>query len=236
MDALRRAVTPKTRAILLVSPNNPTGSIVSQDEQLAISDLGLPIISDEVFSGFLFGAAKKRYRSAVALSNHLVFVLDGLSKSMGLPQCKLGFTTIAGAPHLVREARERLEIICDSYLSVGTPVQLALPALLTHEEARRQVIVDRLSLNWERLRELTRDSSVTVLTLDGGFSALLEVPRTRGETEWVQSLMSERGVLVQPGWFFDMPREAYLVVSLLTLPATFAEGITALVAHVDGQS
>ena len=233
LDSLRNAITPKSRAILLVNPNNPTGSIVSQSELVAIAEMGLPLISDEVFSGFLFGAATERFRSAITVQQQLVFALDGLSKSMGLPQCKLGFTTVGGPKQLVAEAMQRLEVIGDSYLSVGTAVQLALPELLKHEPERHQVIQSRLEQNLACLKRVTSGSSVTTLAMDGGFSAVLRVPRTRSESEWVLGLLEEPGVLVQPGWFYDFASEAFLVVSLLTLPHEFEQGIERLCHYVD---
>ena len=233
LDSVQRALSPRTRAILLVSPNNPTGSITSHEELLALGRLGLPIVSDEVFSRFLFGATTTRFRSAIELNDSLVFVLDGLSKSMGLPQCKLGWTSVNGPSKIVEEALGRLEVICDSYLSVGTPIQLALPTLLTHEVSRHRVIQERLEQNLAYLRRVTRDRTVTPLSLDGGWSAVLQVPSTRSETDWVLGLMNDPGVLVQPGWFFDFVREAYVVVSLLTEPEVFEHGLSALCDYVD---
>ncbi|MGC4065647.1 MAG: pyridoxal phosphate-dependent aminotransferase [Polyangiaceae bacterium] len=230
IDSVRARRTPRTRAILLVSPNNPTGSVVSRSELNALAELGLPLVSDEVFGRYLFGDAKTRFHSALEAPEALVFVLDGLSKSMGLPQCKLGWTTVSGPRELVDEALCRLEIICDSYLSVATPVQLALPALLRHESARHTVIQRRLETNLAHLLASTRDTAVSPLSLDGGWSAVLRVPAVRSETEWVLGLMESHGVVVQPGWFFDFEREAFLVVSLLTEPDIFARGIASILA------
>jgi aspartate/methionine/tyrosine aminotransferase len=235
LDSIGPQISSRMRAILLVNPNNPTGSIVSSLELSSLSRLGLPLISDEVFSGFLFGAATTRFRSAIQANDALVFVLDGLSKSMGLPQCKLGWTTVSGPEPLVMEALGRLEVICDSYLSVATAVQLALPSLLAHEGARHHVLMDRLEQNLANLQRLTASTAVTPLSLDGGWSAVLQVPRTLSETDWVLGLLDEAGVVVQPGWFFDFPREAYLVVSLLTEPDVFVQGIESLCAYVDAR-
>jgi aspartate/methionine/tyrosine aminotransferase len=230
VDSVRARRTPRTRAILLVSPNNPTGAVVSAGELSSLAELGLPLVSDEVFGRYLFGDAKVRFRSAIFASEALVFVLDGLSKSMGLPQCKLGWTTVGGPANLVDEALHRLEIICDSYLSVATPVQLALPALLQHESARHAVIQARLEANRAHLFSSTRGTALTPLSLDGGWSAVLRVPAVRSETDWVLELMETHGVVVQPGWFFDFEREAFLVVSLLTEPEIFRRGIASILA------
>lgn len=232
MDSVTAAIGDKTRAILIVSPNNPTGSIASETELFALANLGLPLICDEVFSEFLFGDAKSRFRSAIGCGSTLVFVLDGLSKSLGLPQCKLGWMSASGPESMVKEALTRLELIGDCYLSVATPVQLALPELLAREPQRHDVIQERLETNRSALHRLTRDSCVTPLHLDGGWSAVLSVPRTRSESDWVLGLLETPGVVVQPGWFFDFPTEGFLVISLLTEPATFAAGIERLCDYV----
>jgi aspartate/methionine/tyrosine aminotransferase len=233
IDSVRARRTSRTRAILLVSPNNPTGAIVSRSELASLAELGLPLVSDEVFGRYLFGSAQERFRSAIESDGALVFVLDGLSKAMGLPQCKLGWTTIGGPAKLVDEAIHRLEMICDSYLSVATSIQLALPALLERESARRGVIQRRLETNRAHLFASTRGTAVTPLSLDGGWSAVLQVPAVGSETQWVLELMENRGVVVQPGWFFDFEREAFLVVSLLTQPEIFAGGIASILAHAN---
>lgn len=232
LDSLRQARTSRTRAIILVSPNNPTGSITRDEEFRAIAELGLPIISDEVFSGFLFAGATSRYRSALGRPECLVFVLDGLSKSLGLPQTKLAWTSLSGPEPLVASALERLEVIADAFLSVSTPIQCALPELLRREAERHDVIQRRLERNLAELKRLTADSAVTSLCLDGGWSAVLQVPNTRTETEWVLTWLERDEVWVQPGWFFDFAREAFVVVSLLTPDDLFATGIERVVRRV----
>jgi alanine-synthesizing transaminase len=234
LDGLRSARSERTKAVILVSPNNPTGSVTRGDEFDAIMQLGLAVISDEVFSGFLFGAAKTRYRSAFGRDDALLFVLDGLSKSLGLPQCKLAWTTVSGPALLVESALSRLEIIADAFLSVATPIQVALPELLEAEPARQRVIQTRLERNLSELGRLVTNSAVTRLELDGGWSAVLRLPNTRSETEWVLSLLEQDAIWVQPGWFFDFAHEAYVVVSLLTPHEQFARGIERLVRRVDG--
>lgn len=233
LDSLKAARGPRTKAVILVSPNNPSGSMVSADELTAIASLGLPIISDEVFSRFLFGAAKTRFRTALGADDTLVFVLDGLSKSLGLPQCKLAWTSVAGPRNLVDSALSRLEIIADAYLSVATPIQCALPDLLSIEAARHQVIQARLETNLDEVRRLVSGSAATLLSIDGGWSAVLQLPNTRSESEWVLNLLEDYGVWVQPGWFFDFEREAFVVVSLLTPTEELRTGIERLVRRVN---
>lgn len=235
LDSLKAARGPRTKAVILVSPNNPSGSIVSADELEVIASLGIPIISDEVFSGFLFGAAKTRFRTALGVDDTLVFALDGLSKSFGLPQCKLAWTSVAGPPKLVEQALSRLEILADAYLSVSTPIQCALPELLSTEAERHQVIQSRLETNLAELRRLVSGSAATLLSLDGGWSAVLQLPSTRSESQWVLTLLEEDAVWVQPGWFFDFEREAFVVVSLLTPSEDLRTGIERLVRRVNAE-
>jgi aspartate/methionine/tyrosine aminotransferase len=235
LDALRELCTARTKAVVLVSPNNPTGSVTRDDELAAIDALGLPVISDEVFASFLFGAGKSRFRTALGLEKCLVFVLDGLSKSLGLPQCKLAWTTLSGPPPLVAAARERLEVIADAYLSVSTSIQVGLPALLQRETERHATLQTRLARNLTTLREATLGTAVTVLQLDGGWSAILRLPNTRSESEWVLTLLERDGIWVQPGWYFDLTPEAHIVVSLLTPPEVFADAIGRIVRRVDAE-
>ncbi len=232
LDSLKLARTPRTKAVILVSPNNPTGSVTASDELTAIAALGLPIISDEVFSGFLFDRATTRYQSALSQKDCLVFVLDGLSKSLGLPQCKLAWTSLSGPQNLVESALERLEIVSDAFLSVSTPIQGALPELLRREAERHGLIQARLERNLLELRRLVSDTAVTLLHLDGGWNAVLQLPNTSSETEWVLTLLEQDDLWVQPGWFFDFAREAYVVVSLLTPPDEFSTGLQRLVWRV----
>jgi alanine-synthesizing transaminase len=233
LDSLKLAQTPRTKAVVLVSPNNPTGSVTCSDELSAIAALGLPIISDEVFSGFLFDQATARHRSALSQQDCLVFVLDGLSKALGLPQCKLAWTSLSGPQNLVEVALDRLEVISDAFLSVSTPIQAALPELLRREAERHGLIQSRLEGNLRELKRLVSDSAVTLLHLDGGWSAVLQLPNTSSETEWVLALLEQDDLWVQPGWFFDFAREAYVVVSLLTPHDEFAIGIERLVRRAN---
>jgi aspartate/methionine/tyrosine aminotransferase len=156
----------------------------------------------------------------------LTFRLGGLSKSAGLPQVKLGWIIVEGPEPLVRGALDRLEVICDTYLSVSTPVQHAAPALMAAGAGVRTRILQRIRTNDRALREIARAyRSVEVLPADAGWSAVLRVPSTRSEEDLAIALMETAGVIVYPGFFFDFPREAFLVVSLLPDPAAFGDGI-----------
>jgi alanine-synthesizing transaminase len=218
---LERAVSPRTRAIVVVNPNNPTGSFLKPDEfarlQSLALDRGIAVLSDEVFWDYRFADASRGDDRA------LTFTMSGLSKIAGLPQMKLGWIVVEGEG--AAEAMERLELIADTYLSVATPVQIALPDLLALSRDVREQILGRTRANLDMLRAISAGTPFSVLNVEGGWSAILQVPRIRTEQEWALHLLGERGVLVQPGYFFDFESEAFLVVSLLTLPAVFEEGI-----------
>ena len=226
--SLLDAITPVTRAVLVVSPNNPTGSFVRRDDRDWLADLcasrGLATISDEVFAGYPlrpFADASSLAGEACALT----FVLGGLSKSAALPQVKLGWMTVSGPDALVADAIARLDVICDTYLSVSTPVQVAAPALLEAGRRMRADVQARISRNLDALdRLIAPDSPVSLLAPEGGWSAVLRVPSTQSEEALVLQLIHDARVLVHPGFFFDFPHEAFLVVSLLPEPAVFDEG------------
>ncbi len=228
-DGLSRALTPRTRAIVVVNPNNPTGSYLKRGELEFLSSAGLPLISDEVFSDYAFAPDPARV-PAVAASDGpgLRFSMSGLSKISGLPQMKLGWIAVGGEEALRREAMEKLEWIADTYLSVGTPVQTAAAALLDAGETVQRQIRDRTARNLAHLRDAMSGTRASVLAVEGGWYATLQMPRVRSEEEWAIDLLSAADVLVQPGFFYDFAAEAFLVVSLLTPEAVFSEGIARL--------
>ncbi len=162
----------------------------------------------------------------------LCFSLSGLSKIAGLPQLKLGWMAAGGPERLVAEAWRKLELIADTYLSVGTPVQIAAPALLAAGQGIRAQISDRTRANLDVLRRAAAGTALSVLDVEGGWYATVQVPRIRSEEEWVLTLLDEHGVLVQPGFFYDFGSEAFLVLSLLTPPQEFAAGIERLLQAI----
>jgi alanine-synthesizing transaminase len=166
IDALFRAKTERSRAVLVVSPNNPTGSFLSPDELTAFERLGLPLIADEVFAGYTMAHASRCPASALEASGILVFSLGGLSKLIGLPQLKLAWTAVSGPA--ADAAMRRLEIVADAYLSPGAPVQLALPRLLELGLPVREAILERVRRNYASLRALARASAASPLHLEGG--------------------------------------------------------------------
>ena len=235
LDSLARAVTPRTRAVFVVSPNNPTGSYLKRAELAAMIDLGLPIVSDEVFARYPLSTDvdPDRVTTVLEADAPLLFALGGLSKSAALPQMKLAWTALRGEEARVAAALARLELLGDSFLSAGTPVQYALPALLSSGAIARDAIRARTRKNLETLRtRIDAHSPVSLLDVEGGWYATLRVPRTLTEEAWAIELLEKDGVYVHPGQFFGFPSEAFLIVSLLTEEADLREGIDRIVARV----
>jgi aspartate/methionine/tyrosine aminotransferase len=218
-EALSGDITARTRAIVVVNPNNPTGSYLKRGELEFLKTLGVPLISDEVFADYSFGEEAER---VTTLAGH-GFVMSGLSKVAGLPQMKLGWIVVPDA-----EAMERLEWIADTYLSVGTPVQCAAAALLEAGESVQGQIRARCAANLATLRAILAGSAADVLSVEGGWCATIKMPRIRTEEEWTLELLSNENVLLQPGFFYDFESEAFLVASLLTPPDIFEQGIRRL--------
>jgi aspartate/methionine/tyrosine aminotransferase len=254
LEDLERRIDERTRAIVLVHPNNPTGSFIRRDEATALCQLArehdLALIVDEVFGDFaldglspdmlpsfveLGGSAPEQTKSARS-GAPIVFVLSGLSKVLLLPQCKLGWITLSGDEELVTEAIARLELIADTYLSVATPVQLALPALLAQQPAIAAAVRERLRQNLAALdaalREIGPDCPVRRMAVRGGWYAVLEVPRLYDDDEWMELLIREEGVIVHPGYFFDFEGEGFLVLSLLPEAALFRDGLRRVLRRI----
>jgi len=236
-EGLVNAIGERTRAVVLVNPNNPTGSFVKSHELETLVALcherGLALISDEVFASYSFGPDPQRERSLTRIDEVLTFCLSGLSKVAGLPQMKLGWIVIGGPPVPRAEAVEHLELIADTYLSVSTPVQHALPRLLEAGANVQQQVSARVGENLLSLRGLVGAlSAAQVLNVEGGWYATLRVPRTKTEEQWCLDLLEHDHVLVQPGFFYDFESEAYLVLSLLTPVVAFREGVKRLLANL----
>ena len=236
LQALAAALTPRTRAIVLVNPNNPTGSYVKRGELSALTALcaqrGVALISDEVFTDYKLSEDPERVTTLAGVEECLAFSMSGLSKVAGLPQMKLGWMVVSGPAALRTEAWEKLEWIADTYLSVSTPVQCAAARLLAAGEDVQRQIRERASANLAFARAALAGSAANILAVEGGWYITLQVPRIRSEEEWTLALLEHAGVLVQPGFFYDFETEAYLVVSLLTAPEIFREGLPLLVEHL----
>lgn len=215
---ISRALNDRTRAIVVVNPNNPTGNFIASYESRELNDIcearGLAIISDEVFRDYAISKC-----ASAAAGNALTFTLHGLSKCVGLPQMKLAWMIASGSENLVREAIQRLEMIADTYLSAGTPVQCALPSLLALRAPVQRQILTRLHENLEVLRE----SELRMLDVQAGWYAIVT---HNHDDDFAERLLRESNVLVQPGYFYDFEGAGYLVLSLLTKPEEFREGVT----------
>ena len=189
--ALRNAITPRTRAIVLVNPNNPTGHFLKRHELAELVSFGLPIISDEVFRDYLLDPAPDSVQTLQGTPGALVFTLNGLSKTVGLPQMKLAWMIATGP---AEPALQRLELIADTYLSIGTPVQMALPQLLSAKQSVQGQITKRSQKNLAFLRA----SGLRSLNVEAGWYAVVAYPE-----EAVHALLQDHNVLVQPGYFYD---------------------------------
>ncbi len=236
-EDLAARLTPFSRAIVVVSPNNPTGNFLKQSEWRRLIELAArhstPLIVDEVFEDYPLGETEGRACSIRSDSSVLTFSLNGLSKLCGMPQMKLGWMAVTGPEDHVKPALHRLELIADTYLSVSTPVQLALPALLDAGAGIRRQIQGRVCRNFAVLGDLLAGSPIHALHLEGGWSAILRLPKTRTEEDWLLSLLTERRVILQPGYYFDMAGGPYAIVSLLTPTGTLVEGLNAIRSAVD---
>jgi hypothetical protein len=235
LDALERCRTPRTRAVVLVNPNNPTGAFLKRREwdelQHWAAERGLAIIADEVFADYGWpssstGAEAERVSTFHSTGEALVFTLSGLSKVAGLPQMKLGWLHANGPRPLLREALERLEWIADAYLPVSAPVQHAAACWLElAPRIQREIRARCLENRATAAGAFSAAGGARVLASEGGWCVVLDVPRLMSEEEWTLRLLERDGVLVQPGFFYNFEREALLVASLLTGPAVFREAL-----------
>jgi aspartate/methionine/tyrosine aminotransferase len=231
--SVERALSPRTRALLLVNPNNPTGNFISTSDLEDVAGLcaasGIAIISDEVFADYELASSTIGRGVLATRTDVLGFTLGGLSKSIGLPQAKLGWIGVSGDDGVVNETMPRVELACDTYLSVSTPIQVAARELLDRGAAVRSQIQGRVRANLARCAALVAEHpACTLLHTEGGWSAVIQVPTLESEEELMLALLVERSVLAHPGYFFDFPRESFLVVSLLTPEAAFADGVSRL--------
>jgi aspartate/methionine/tyrosine aminotransferase len=260
--ALESRVTARTRAILVVHPNNPTGSLVSQTELdfliRCCKEHSLALIADEVFAdyplspdaadrfdtndplrgpGALRGDDGRRVASHAAVSGVLTFTLSGLSKISALPQMKLAWIVVNGPADLLRSALARLELIADTYLSVAAPLAHALPKLLEGRRALQSQILQRIRQNLQWLdQQLLPDSMIRRLKTAGGWYVILKLPAIRTDEDWALELLRQDSVLVHPGHFYDFPSDGHLVVSLLPTPENFKQGMEKLSARVGRSS
>ncbi|HEY2410213.1 MAG TPA: pyridoxal phosphate-dependent aminotransferase [Polyangiaceae bacterium] len=231
-DSLERARSARTRAIVVVNPNNPTGSFLKRRELARLVQFGLPIISDEVFASYALLNDRERVSSLLEHAGSLVFSLGGLSKLAGLPQLKLAWTAIQGPRVQVAEACRRLELVADTFLSPSAPVQHGLAKLLALRHELSAALRARIARNLSALCAALKGSAATLLHLEGGWYAVLRLPAFCDESAFVIQLLREDGVLVQPGFFYDFPNGQHVVLSTITPEADFREGVRRLAARV----
>jgi alanine-synthesizing transaminase len=236
VHALESAVTARTRAVLVVHPNNPTGSFVSETERLALLKLcgkrELALIADEVFLDFTqTGEVAESFARDQELA--LTFTLSGLSKIAALPQLKLAWMVASGPAGLRDQAMERLEVIADTYLSVNAPIQHALPQLLKIGGGLRDQLAKRVSQNLTELDgQISQQKTCQRLMIQAGWYAILRVPAVASDEDLALQLLQVHGVVVHPGHFYDFAQEGHLVVSLIASPDEFREGIRKLLQGI----
>ncbi len=231
LHTLEQRLSARSRAVLLVHPNNPTGSYVKPAERERLNQVcagrGMVLIADEVFLDFT-GSGSPPFTFA-ANPGVLTFTLSGLSKIAALPQMKLGWIVVSGPERAQKQALERLEVIADTYLSVGTPVQLAAAGLLRNRFQLQQQLRERVNANLAELdRQLAGQRSCRRLEVEAGWYVVLRVPATRSDEELAIAVLQEKGVVVHPGHFYDFTSDGYVVLSLIPRPELFAEGLRQL--------
>jgi aspartate/methionine/tyrosine aminotransferase len=230
--SLHKAVTKRTRGVVVVHPNNPTGSFVHPHEKEALNrfchERSLALIADEVFLDYAHDrvAGQPTFASNQTV---LTFTLSGVSKISALPQMKVAWIAVSGPPAELDPALARLEVIADTYLSMNAPIQWAAPALLDQRKSIQQQLLDRVLGNLAALdRRLAGQETFQRLHVEGGWYAVLRVPVTQTDEELVVALLRRKSVLVHPGHFYDFPSDGYLVLSLITAPDDFSEGVNRL--------
>ena len=229
--ALEQAITERTRAVIVVHPNNPTGHFTKPSEMTKLNALcsarELAIIADEVFLDFSLDG--KQAASFATNSGVLTFTLSGLSKISGLPQMKAAWLAISGPQNWKRDAVGRLEVIADAYLSPNAPVQLAMPAFFEQRRSFQEQLLTRVRGNLAELdRHLNGRKGCSRLAVEGGWYAVLRVPGIRSDEDLAMQLLTTKGVYVHPGHFYDFPGSGYMVLSLITPTNEFAEGASRL--------
>lgn len=237
-DQLVSLLGARTRALLVVAPNNPTGSLITREELARLGELcaahGVALIGDEVFADYPLDPRVTAAASVLEERSALAFSLGGLSKSVALPQLKLGWIAVEGPAALVGEALDRLDLVADTYLSVSTPVQTALPEVLRGGANLRREVGARVRRNYAALGtaiEGHASSPCTRLRAEGGWSAVIRVPAVLPDEELALSLLDNEGVLVHPGYFYDFSRDGFLALSLLVEPSVFDEGLARVLRH-----
>jgi alanine-synthesizing transaminase len=236
---LEAALTERTRAVIVVHPNNPTGHLTKPDEIARLNricaDRNMAIIADEVFLDFALGAPASA--SFAANQAALTFTMSGISKICGLPQMKAAWLVASGPAELKARAIDRIEIIADTYLSMNAPVQLALPTFLDQRHAFQAQVMARIRKNLTELdRQLGLQEVCTRLEVKAGWYAVVRIPATQSDEDFALALLESKGVYAHPGHFYDFPADGFLIVSLITSEEDFAAGIGLLLSMFDSNS
>lgn len=236
--SMEKAVTSRTRGVVIVHPNNPTGSYVHAEQMQPLNDFcqrhGLALIVDEVFLDY--GLDRRLHRSFTGNHDVLTFTLSGLSKISALPQMKVAWIMTTGPAAVASSAMARLEVTADTYLSMNAPIQWAVPALLDQRTAIQRQIMDRVTANLAELdRQLEAQKACRRLKMEGGWYAIVRVPVTRSDEDLAIELVRAKSVLVHPGHFYDFDSDGYLVVSLITIEEDFREGVHRLLEWIASQ-
>ncbi len=229
--SLESVLSAKSRAIVLVHPNNPTGSYVSAQERQHLNEFcyqhKLALVVDEVFLDYSYDGQSRQ--TFAANQDALTFTLSGISKISALPQMKLAWIVVSGPESDAKAAMQRLEIIADTYLSLNAPIQLAAPVLLEQRKTIQPQLMSRVRANLAELdRQLFAQKSCSRLELQGGWYAVLRIPVTRSDEDFAVELLRRASVLVHPGHFYDFPSDGYLVLSLIVGEHEFRKGIAAV--------
>ncbi len=236
-ESLQSTFTDRTRAIVLVHPNNPTGSYLKQSEFEQVctfaAEHNCAVIADEVFGPYNFSSDTNRASILTSNTSILFFSLNGISKLLGLPQLKLSWIIVRGNPQQTDEVLNRLDIIADTFLSVNTPAQVALPKLFEHSQFIEEQIRLRVHSNYHLLQKKFKDSKVSVLHVEGGWYAILQLPQFQNDEEWAVELLHQRNILVHPGHFFDIKQKSCVVISLLPTPGLFTDALSQIRLFVE---
>ena len=236
-ESLESALTNNTRAIILVHPNNPTGSYIKQEEFERVCAVAAEhqcaVIADEVFGPYTLSSDTHRASMVTSHASILFFSLNGISKLLGLPQFKLSWIIVRGNSQQKKEALSRLDIIADTFLSVNTPAQVALPKLLEQSKFIGEQIRTRVHSNFHVLQKIFADSSATVFRAEGGWYGILQLPQFHSDDVWAVELLRQRNILIHPGHFFDMKQKSCIVLSLLPSPEFFSDAMLQIQSFVE---
>lgn len=219
-ESLQTELNQRTRAIILVHPNNPTGSYLKQDEFDRVRRIAVEhtcaVIVDEVFGPFAYGPDSRRANILSGNQEGLILSLNGISKLLGLPQFKLSWIVAAGNIAQVHDALKRLDVIADTYLSVNSPIQVALPKLFQHLPNTVEEIRARVLKHYELVRKVFAGSRVSVYRMEGGWYTILQFSKSKSDDEWAGELLTHLNILLYPGHFFNFEQDSCLVSSLLS--------------------